>query len=321
MVCKICSLEITSTPLVAREMMFGLKTLHNYFECDNCKALQIETIPGDLANYYPDNYYSFKQHPDADIDTSYLRKTKSAYLLYGRNKIFGSLLSIGYKVPDYIAWLKIAGVDYNDAILDAGSGNGDILTKMCQAGFTNLHGIDPFLKEEFISANGKLKLLRKSIFDQQELNAFDFVMLNHSFEHMDDPQQIFRRLAQLVKPGKFLLIRTPVNKSFASIKYKTDWVDMDPPRHLVVHSNKSMQLLADANGFTLEKIFCDSTAFQFWGSEQYKKGVSLYDPQSYAVNKNAALFTKQQMNDWKEQAIDLNTKGEGDQACFYLRKK
>jgi SAM-dependent methyltransferase len=321
MICKICNVEIESAPVEVQEMMFGLKTKHTYYECDHCEALQIETIPENLGKYYPENYYSFKQQPDADIDTSFLRKIKSGYLLFNKNKLPGFLLSIGYKVPQHTAWIKAAGINYDDAILDIGSGSGDLLAQYCKAGFTNLQGIDPFLKKEFTSANGKLKLLRKSIFDKQEPPAFDFVMLNHSFEHMDEPQAVFQRLAELVKPGKYLLIRTPVNKSFASSKYGTNWVDMDPPRHLVVHSIKSIQLLAQKSGFLTEQIIFDATAFQFWGSEQYKRGIPLYDQRSYSVNKDTGLFSKKQMKEWKEQSDELNKKGQGDQACFYLRKK
>jgi SAM-dependent methyltransferase len=321
MICKICNVEIDSAPMQVQEMMFGLKTTHTYYECGQCEALQIETIPENLEKFYPDNYYSFKQQPDAGIETTYLRKLKSSYLLFNKNKLPGFLLSIGYKIPEYTTWLKQAGVKYDDAILDIGSGSGEILVQYCKAGFTNLQGIDPFLKKEFISTNGKLKLLRRSIYDKQEPSAFDFVMLNHSFEHMDEPQAVFQRLAELAKPGKILLIRTPVNRSFASQQYGINWVDMDPPRHLVVHSVKSMQLLAEKNGFQLEKIIFDSTAFQFWGSEQYKKDIPLFDPRSYSVNKSEGLFSKKQIEEWKEQANELNKKDQGDQACFYLRRK
>jgi SAM-dependent methyltransferase len=321
MICKICNVEIESAPVEVQEMMFGFKTSHTYYECSHCGALQIETVPEDLGKYYPDNYYSFRQQPDADIDTTLLRKIKSSYLLFNKNKLPGFFLSIGYKVPEYTTWLKAAGIKYDDAILDIGSGSGDILAQYCKAGFTNLQGIDPFLKQEFTSANGKLKLLQKSIFDKQDPLIFDFVMLNHSFEHMDQPQAVFQRLSELVKPGKYLLIRTPVNKSFASAKYRTNWVGWDPPRHLVVHSVKSIQLLAQKNGFHAEQIIFDATAFQFWGSEQYKKEIPLYDPRSYSVNKSANTFSKNQMMEWKELSDELNNKGQGDQACFYLRKK
>ena len=321
MICKICNVEMETAPVEAQEMMFGLRTIHIYYECNHCEALQIETVPENLGKYYPDNYYSFKQQTGADIDTTFLRKIKSGYLLFNKNKLAGYLLSIGYKVPEYTTWIKAAGIKYDDAILDIGSGSGDTLAQYCRAGFTNLQGIDPFLKQEFISANGKLRILRKSIFDKQEPAVFDFVMMNHSFEHMDQPKSVFQRLAELVKPGKFLLIRTPVNKSFASAKYGTNWVDWDPPRHLVVHSVKSIELLAQKNGFLTEQIIFDATAFQFWGSEQYKKGIPLYDQRSYAINKNTGLFSKKQIKKWKDQSDELNKKGQGDQACFYLRKK
>lgn len=318
--CKICNTIITSPAIQTKEMMFGFNTTHHYLECNNCNALLLENIPIDLNKFYPENYYSFKQHPSELIKSSYLRKVKTKYILFNTNKLLGYLLCIGYKVPDYLNWLKFAEVNFNDAILDIGSGNGDILTKLCMAGFTNLQGIDPFLKEEFISKNGCLQLLRKSIFDEQQHKTYDFIMLNHSFEHMDDPQSIFKRLSTLVKKDKILLIRTPVNKSFASTEYKENWVDMDPPRHLIVHSKSSIELLAKANGFTLDKIIYDSTAFQFWGSEQYKKNIPLFDKKSYSVNKHATIFTELQMAEWKLLAEKLNTEEQGDQACFYLRK-
>jgi hypothetical protein len=98
-------------------------------------------------------------------------------------------------------------------------------------------------------------------------------------------------------------------------------VDWDAPRHLVVHSVKSIQLLAQLNSFELTQIVFDSTAFQFWGSEQYERGVPLYDSESYAVNKKTKLFTEAQMKNWQKEAEELNKKGRGDQACFYLRRK
>jgi len=321
MVCRVCNSKIESGPILVKEMMFGFRTEHTYYECSNCEALVIETIPENLGQYYPDNYYSFNQQPPADIDTTWLRKVKASYLLHNKNKILGSLLCIGYKIPEFIAPLKMTGVKFDDAILDVGSGSGDLLSKYCRCGFTNLQGIDPFLKEEFISANGKLKLLRKSVFDRQDPASFDMVMLNHSFEHMDEPQAVFQRLSELVKPGKILLIRTPVNKSYASRKYNTNWVDMDPPRHLVVHSRKSIHLLAKKNGFDLEKVVYDSTGFQFYGSEQYIKDVPLFDAKSYIVNKKTTLFTEHQIMEWEQEAQDLNKKEDGDQACFFLRKK
>src|SRR2546423_5819915 len=117
MICTICNNEIYPDFFQVKEMMFGIRSIHQYFECSHCEALQIEKVPGDLQRYYPDNYYSFSQLPEIDIHVSFFKKIKSAHFLYNRNKILGRLLSMGYKVPPYISWLKTAGVEYHDAIL------------------------------------------------------------------------------------------------------------------------------------------------------------------------------------------------------------
>ena len=82
-----------------------------------------------------------------------------------------------------------------------------------------------------------------------------------------------------------------------------------------------MQLLADQHGFETKQIIYDSTAFQFWGSEQYKRGISLHDERSYAVNKNNFVFSAEEINNWKKKADELNAIGEGDQASFFLQRK
>src|SRR4029077_21048818 len=112
-----------------------------------------------------------------------------------------------------------------------------------------------------------------------------------------------------------------VNRSYASQRYKTHWVDWDPPRHFVVHSLKSIRLLAEKNNFELEKVAFDSNAFQFWGSEQYEKNIPLNDPRSYSVNKKNSLFSEGQIKEWEKKAEELNKDQQGDQACFYLRRR
>ena len=64
----------------------------------------------------------------------------------------------------------------------------------------------------------------------------------------------------------------------------------------------------------------DSTEFQFWGSEQYLKGISLRDKRSLAENPRKSIFSKNQIRHFVRQAVELNRNGDGDAACFYLYK-
>ena len=72
--------------------------------------------------------------------------------------------------------------------------------------------------------------------------------------------------------------------------------------------------------FHLQDIVFDSDEFQFWGSEQYKQGVSLRSDLSYGVNPDQSIFSQEQITGFQERAKQLNRDARGDQAAFYLKK-
>jgi hypothetical protein len=107
------------------------------------------------------------------------------------------------------------------------------------------------------------------------------------------------------------VIRIPVASGWAWTHYGKDWVQLDAPRHLFLHTPRSIELLAHSAGLILENIRFDSTHFQFSGSEGYQKGILLKDQHSPNPLKLLRM---------KFQAAALNRKGLGDQAAFLLRK-
>jgi len=78
-------------------------------------------------------------------------------------------------------------------------------------------------------------------------------------------------------------------------------------------------VLAKQAGWEILQVVYDSTAFQFWGSEQYQRDIPLLDPRSYQVNPAASIFTRADIAAFESRARKLNEDGRGDQACFYLR--
>ena len=124
-------------------------------------------------------------------------------------------------MPDYYYWIKNAGANYNDAILDVGTGNGSLLLSLFKIGFTNLTGIDPFIEKD--RQYGSINIYRKSVFDVTE--QYDLSMLHHAFEHMDEPLKVLLQLNKLIKKGKCVLIRTPVMGMYSWGKYGVNWMD------------------------------------------------------------------------------------------------
>jgi SAM-dependent methyltransferase len=219
--------------------------------------------------------------------------------------------------PTYITRLKAASVSFKDKILDVGCGKGILLYKMKQSGFTDVMGVDPFIDETIVYKNG-LKILKRNLSEISE--KYDFIMFNHSFEHMKQPLQIMKNAYKLLNDEKFLLLRIPVCDSYAFRHYKNNWCSLDAPRHLFLHTKKSIKILADKSGFNIEKISYDSRSWQFWGSEQYVKNISLLEENSYYLNPKKSIFSEEEIRNFEEDTVQLNKIGEGDQAEFYLRK-
>jgi SAM-dependent methyltransferase len=206
-------------------------------------------------------------------------------------------------------------VKTNDRILDVGTGKGQRITRLRQKGFKDITGTDIFIKDDIYYDDG-LRVLKVDIRDIED--TFDFVMLNHVFEHMPEPLENLKILHKLVKPGKYLMIRIPVADSYSWEEYRTCWYQLDPPRHFYLHTRKSMQILAEEAGFRIDKVIDDSSEIQFIGSEQYKKGIASFAENSYFINPSLSDFSRKDISTFRRKAKKLNLLNEGDSRCFYL---
>lgn len=315
--CKICGNRDNNKIHQVREMQLGLREIFPYMECTQCGCMQLLEIPDDLGKYYPnEGYYSFNPVLDFQKKPDLLRKLKASWIIYGKNRLLGRLLSVGYKVPDLYSWLKNTGVHYDDPILDVGAGNGSLLLNLFRIGFTRLTGIDPFIEKDLFY--GPVNIYQKNIFEMT--GKYDLIMLHHAFEHMDEPLKVLQQLYGLLNNGKYLLIRTPVMGMYSWKKYGPSWMDLDAPRHIIIHSLKSLELLAHQAGFVLKRTVFDGNYMSLIGSEQYSRDIALNASKSYMINKASGIFTHADIENLKETNKLLNRKGQADHAAFYLYK-
>lgn len=310
--CRICDFRGKMPSLAAREMMFGSNEEFTYAECPKCGCLQIVEIPVNLSNYYPADYYSYQK-------PSRLKTLVKGAWLSQRFDISVAISRVLSLVPGInIAprWIRMLNLSKTASILDFGCGSGEKLFDLRAAGYRNLVGADPYLPAEIDYGNG-IKLLKK---DLSEIEAtFDCVSMHHSFEHMANQHQTLTQIRNKLAPNGVLLVRVPLASSLAFDQHGSNWVQLDPPRHLYLHTANSLTQLALKNGFVLEKQLYDSTAFQFWGSEQYAKGIPLVSECSYAVNRRRSGFSRRKMRNYSQMAHNVNKSRKGDQAAFYFR--
>lgn len=316
--CRICGNTNGNKKFIAREMLFGTKEEFEYYECASCKCVQIKGIPPNIGKYYPSDYNSFyraKKIRD-NIVKKFLKAIMAKHYLTDNYNPLGKFLLKLFD-PGFLEKIKKTNVSFNSRILDVGSGNGLRLVGLARNGFTNITGIDPFIKEDIFYDNG-IKIFKKNIFELE--GKFDMIMLNHALEHIDEPLSVMNEINRLLSPSGTALIRIPIANSYSWRKYEVNWVALDPPRHLFLHTTESIKILAGKSGFELTNIMYDSTAYQFWGSEQYLKDIPMRDKRSYYENPRKSIFTKDQIEQYEIKAKELNAKGEGDAACFYLKK-
>jgi hypothetical protein len=86
----------------------------------------------------------------------------------------------------------------------------------------------------------------------------------------------------------------------------------------VLFSRQGLDSLCARVGTAVVAVEDDSTGFQFWGSEQYLRGIPLMGGQSAMVAPDDSPFSKSQLRGWEKQAVALNRAGRGDQAAWVI---
>ncbi|MGU3538849.1 methyltransferase domain-containing protein [Methylobacterium sp. A54F] len=314
--CRVCGNRAGNRTHVAREMMFGRRERFPYLACAACGCLQIAEVPADLGPYYGDGYYSF-----GDLDAEFSDANHRAALGERVRALLTLPEAEAAAVPHADMrrplWsLRRLGLTPGSRILDVGCGSGRLLYQLRLAGYEGGLGIDPFLPADTRYANGLE--VRRARLDGTE-GAWDLIMLHHAFEHLPDPAETLAAVAARLAPGGTCLLRLPLADSEAWDTYGTDWVQLDAPRHLFLHTRASLAHLARGAGLRVAHVAHDSYDLQFWGSEQYRRDIPLFSEESWRWGQGAPLFTPDQIAAWRAAAERLNREGRGDQAAFYLR--
>ena len=318
--CSICGSHQQAASYAIKEMQLGTRAEFIYHACGNCGCLQIDQLPDNLAAYYPADYYSKKTRRVKTRDRllGYFRQKRLQHHL-GESTAMGAGLSLLMGPPRLPGWIRLAPLRANAQIMDVGCGTGRRILSLHKKGFRNLTGIDPYIERSIFYPNGvRIHKCRLEEMDGQ----FDFIMLHHSLEHIRNQQTAMAHVFRLLKDSGAVLVRMPLVSSYAWRHYRENWVQLDAPRHAVLHSTDSFRHLVTTSGFVISEIVYDSTEFQFIGSEQYARGIALNSDKALRKdNIDQSIFTEADLIKFIEKASILNREKDGDQACFVLSKK
>ena len=308
--CAICGNRQDNRTHVAREMMFGLRDEFRYLECGYCRCVHLIDMPQDMSKYYPENYYSFA--PASGLEA--VIEHRWAAFAHGKLSLTGWLVNrlVGPHVT--MTAIRRARIPLNARVLDVGCGAGSLIREMKRLGYRNVSGIDPYIESDVCGSDGVV-VLKRSL--KEMIGEFDLVMFHHSFEHIADQVGTLKEIRRLLRPGGRVLIRIPIADSFAWKHYGVNWIHLDAPRHLFLHSPTSLSLLAEQCGLHVAEVTYEGNASQFVGSEQYVKDIALADQRRGGVLRRLQDLWRARR--YRARTEELNRNAQGDWGCFELQ--
>ena len=203
-------------------------------------------------------------------------------------------------------------------VLDVGCGRGKLLSTFASAGFTSLTGIDPYLPEDI--SMGPVQIFAKPL-EYLSGQVFDLVMLHHSLEHMADQYEALRSIRSLLDDRGVCLIRIPIASRGPWERYRTNWVEIDAPRHFFLHTELSLSMVAAEVGLSIRHVQYESSLIYYAASEMYRRGLSFYDHDNDCLRDFKKVFTKAELAEFKSLAKRFNVPGWSGRAAFFLARQ
>lgn len=307
--CRICGNAKENKMYYVRERMINRGEIFSYMQCSSCGCLQLYENIKDMSRYYNDYIvFSDKKELPENILYNFTNKIKSFFIL---SRKFHTRHKFRKNSPlSCLECLENTGINRNKSrILDIGCGNGTWLQELHNMGFRNLNGVDKYAPQSSM----RYHFLRGEIFDISK-QKFDLITLHHSFEHMENPELVLKKIYELLEDDGTCIIRIPVMGCEAWKMYGQYWYQIDAPRHYFLYTPKALNIICRKAGLRICRVKYDSFWGQFYVSEMYKK-----------TDKSFAEICKMHVSDnkmhrYQLMAQEANQRRTGDQAIFIIKK-
>ena len=259
-----------------RDRSYAAPGVWDLRRCGNCRVVWLhpQPVPGDLGLAYQ-GYYT---HNQPEPGASWVRAAVwSVWLSYLRWR-FGYVQGVGAPWKILLAPLALlhpGGPDDLEAaamylprpapgslVLDVGCGSGVLLARMKSLGWETC-GVEVDLNA-VQAARARGLDIRHGQLDECRFpeNHFDAIHLSHVIEHVYDPAALLRECHRVLKPGGKIIILTPNLESWGHRRYRSAWLSLDPPRHLILFNRRNFRTLAEAAGFKIIRL--DTSVHNAW---------------------------------------------------------
>lgn len=152
-----------------------------------------------------------------------------------------------------------------NSILDIGCDTGVLLSLLKKRGYKNLKGIDMSkLSSKIAKEKYGIDVIVGSIFENLNIGKFDFIILTHVMEHINNLNAFVKKLMTFLNDGGLIYIEVPDAHNFFFPKENDNYYSNDQKEpylqfsveHINYYSKISLFNLMTQNGF--EKLFLQS---------------------------------------------------------------
>lgn len=287
--CPLCGSSAQNYLTGTSDLHYGIDGEWDYQRCTDCRVVFLNPAPSPefLAGAYDDSYYSYQ---DFDIAPAWHRYVK--WLIGYNPGITGD--------PTF---------DSPGRILDIGCGSGQFLYRMQQRGWQTA-GVELSARAaEIGNSKHRLNIQAGTLVDAKLPDAaFNYIRLNHSFEHLLDPRETLTQIRHLLSPGGLLFIGVPNIDGLQARWFGRYWWNLGPPVHPFNYSRPTLERLLVEQGFEIVSFQTNSNFAGILGSLQmmlnYRMGSSS-DTGVLIRNPVAKLLMQ-----WAAKLTDLVSKGD-----------
>lgn len=260
--CPICGSKGEYVFQNLKDRLYGKSEGWNLRKCTSpeCKLIWMDPMPmkEEIWKAYI-NYYTHSEQKRSFFYNEFLARTYFS-LRYGYYPEYSPLKRLLGLIV-YLNPLMKVEADFNvlylprisnGKILDYGCGNGWLLSNLRQLGWET-YGMDFDDKAiEYCQSVG-LNVSRPDL-EQFPDSYFDAITINHVIEHLHDFDKLLRQCHMKLKSGGKIVIATPNTDSWLLKRYKSNWMQLDPPRHLQLFNLKNLSGLLSQTGFKIRKL-------------------------------------------------------------------
>lgn len=315
--CPVCNNVEASFLFYTYDVQFS-KTLEKFplVQCLNCGLAYLKERPAHefIGNYYPAySYHLFSTKAGMERSLRGIFKAKIKDILKQRNKELANKILFSV-VPAY--WKLATLFPQDSKILDIGCGGGWKLDLYKEFGWKT-YGYDISSEAVKVAQSKGHDVVVAEIENvSYPDNYFDAIQISHVIEHLPNPVLTIKKAYNLLKEEGVLLLETPNISSLLFKAFKSDFWQIDSPRHFQIFNIKSLTFLLENKGFIIDSLITSNSkngvinSIQSFITKRYGNRENI---KNNKIMKSVSTFLSYLL-------IPLNKSGLGENIIVFARK-